>query len=157
MLCLHALSLLLETAIINTMASKKQSHLYQIMTIFNNYTHTHNLLMALCLGLPGQASTRRNIHPLTAIPFIRHPLSSSSICYHQQQPPCSIYMLDNPFPQPLSRSSFVFFLVWGPLLHTPCISSPSRHLFATHAHIIAACSAVMSMLRHLFQTSLSAP
>ena len=43
-------------------------------------------------------------------------------------------MLDSPLWQPLSRSSFVFLLVWVPLLHTPCISSPNHHLFATHAH-----------------------
>ena len=47
-------------------------------------------------------------------------------------------MLDSPFPQPLSRSCLVFLLVWGSLLHTPCISSPNHHLFfASHAHTIA--------------------
>jgi len=30
-------------------------------------THTHNRLTALCLGLSGSASTRRNIHPLTSV------------------------------------------------------------------------------------------
>jgi len=46
-------------------------------------------------------------------------------------PLCSVYMLDNTLVQPLSRSS----LVLDPLLHTPCISSPSHHLlFAAHAH-----------------------
>ena len=65
-------------------------------------------------------------------------------------------MLDSPLPQPLSRSSLVFLLVWGPLLHTPCISSPSHHfLFATHAHTIAACSSVIPTLCHLFLISLS--
>jgi len=50
---------------------------------------------------------------------------SSSIYYNPQYHllqyhlPCSIYMLDSPFPQPLSRSSLVFLLVWDPLLHTP--------------------------------------
>jgi len=29
------------------------------------HTHTHNCLKALCPGLPGWASTRRNIHPFT--------------------------------------------------------------------------------------------
>jgi len=28
------------------------------------HTHIHNRLMALCLGLPGWAGTRRDIHPL---------------------------------------------------------------------------------------------
>ena len=31
------------------------------------HTHTHNCLTAICLGLPGCAGTRRNIHPLTHI------------------------------------------------------------------------------------------
>ena len=49
-------------------------------------------------------------------------------------------MLDSPLWQPLSRSSLVFLLVLHPLLHTPCISSPSHHhLFAAHAHTNAAC------------------
>jgi len=58
----------------------------------------------------------------------------------------------------LSRSSLVFLLVLDPLLHTPCISSPNHHLiFAAHAHTIAACSAVIPMLFHLYLVSLSAP
>ena len=48
-------------------------------------------------------------------------------------------------------------MVWDPLLHTPYISSPNRHLFAAHAHIIAACSAVIPTLCHLYLISLSAP
>ena len=45
------------------------------------HTHTHNCLTALCMGLPGWASNRRNIHPLTPILIVKHPLSTSSI-YH---------------------------------------------------------------------------
>ena len=44
------------------------------------HTHTHHL-MALCLGLPGWAGTKRNIHPLTPILIVRHPLSTFSIYY----------------------------------------------------------------------------
>jgi len=52
---------------------------------------------------------------------------------------------------------FGFLSVWGPLLHTPCISSPSHHLlFTAHAHTIAACSAVIPVLCHLFLIALSA-
>jgi len=41
-----------------------------------------------------------------------------------------------------------------PLLHTPCISSPNHHhLFAAHAHTIAACSAVIPMPCHLYHTT----
>ena len=52
---------------------------------------------------------------------------------------------------------FGLFLVLDPLLHTPCISSPSHHLlFAAHAHTITACSAVIPMLCCLCLVSLSA-
>jgi len=44
-------------------------------------------------GQPGWANTRRNIHPLTLILVINHPLSASSICYNPWHPPCSIYVL----------------------------------------------------------------
>ena len=43
-----------------------------------NAQNTHNRLTALCPGLPRSAGTRRNIHPLTPILFIRYPLSTSS-------------------------------------------------------------------------------
>jgi len=44
--------------------------------------NTHNCLMAVDLGSHGEASTRRNIPPLTHILIIGHPLSSS---LHLQQ------------------------------------------------------------------------
>ena len=47
----------------------------------HTHTHTHNRLTAFCPGLPGQAGTRRNTHPLTPILIIGHPLSTSSIHY----------------------------------------------------------------------------
>ena len=71
---------------------------------------------------------------------------------------CSVYVLDSPLGQPLSRSSLVFLLALDPQLHTPCISSPNhRHLFAAHAHTNAACFAAIPMLCHLYLVSLSAP
>ena len=116
------------------------------------HMHTHiqpfNGLWSLTQG----AGTRRNIHPLTPLLLIRHPLSTSSIYY---DPLCSVYVLDSPFPQPLSRSYLVFLLVLDPLLHTPCISSPNHHLFAAHAHTIAACSVVIPIVCHLYLISLS--
>jgi len=55
-------------------------------------------------------------------------------------------VLDNLFAQPVSKSTLVYRLVWGPPPHTPYISSPSQCLlFATHAHI-AACFAVVHRL-----------
>jgi len=41
----------------------------------------------------------------------------------------------------------VYLLVWSPPPHTPYISSPNQCLlFATHAHTITACFAVVSTL-----------
>ena len=42
-------------------------------------------------------------HPLTPIQIIGHPLSSSSIYNDQWHPLCSLYVLDSPLVQPLSR------------------------------------------------------
>ena len=119
----------------------------------HTHTHTHNRITAFCPGLPG---TKRNIHPLTPILIIGHPLSSSSIYNDTWHPLCSVYELDSPLGQPLSRSSLVFLLALDPQLHTPCISSPNhQYLFAAHAHTNAACFAAIPMLCHLYLDSLS--
>ena len=82
-----------------------------------------------------------------------HPSWTSDILY--QLPPytmihsifCVQFTCLTVLWQPLSGSSSVFLLVLDPLLHTPCISSPSHYLlFAEYAHTNAACSAVIPML-----------
>jgi len=80
----------------------------------------------LCLGLPGWASTRRNIHPLTPILIINHPLPASSIYCDPRNPLCSIYVPSSLFAQSLSKFSLVYLLVWHPPFHTPYISSPNH-------------------------------
>jgi len=48
-------------------------------------------------------------------------------------------------------SSLVYLLVWSPPPHNPYISSSNQCLlFAAHAHTIATCFAVASILYHLF-------
>jgi len=45
-----------------------------------DHTHTHTTVLQLCgfcLGQPGWAGTRRNIHPLTCIVVINHPNTST--------------------------------------------------------------------------------
>ena len=122
------------------------------------HNNNNNHLTAVCPGQPGQAGTRRNIHPLTPILVNVLPLSPLSICNGPRHPLYSAYVLGSPLEQLLSRSSLVFPLVFNPQLHTPCISSPNHHhLFAAHAHTNAACSAAISMLCHLHLVSLSAP
>ena len=58
-----------------------------------------------------------------------------------------MYVLDTLFAQPLSRSSLVYLLAWHPPLHTPYISSANHcFFFATQAHTIATCFAVIPRL-----------
>jgi len=89
-------------------------------------------------------------------------------CGHQSSLICFIHLilsmafsLFNPrawesFPHSLSKFSFVYLLAWHPAFHTPYISSPNRCLlFATHAHTIATCFAVVPRLCHLILVSLS--
>jgi len=77
--------------------------------------------------------------PAQPILIINYPLSASFIYYDPWHPPCLIYVLDRLFAQPLSKSSLA--------ATTSYISSPSHCLFfATHAHTIAACFAVVPRL-----------
>ena len=102
---------------------------------------THNRLTAFDLGLPGYAGTRRNIYPLTPILIIG--------TLYQLPPFTTIHSIL--FVQFACLTVFFNNLSLGPLgldplLHTPCISSANRHLFAAHARPIAAYSAVIPML-----------
>ena len=113
--------------------------------------------MALFPGLPGWAGTRRDIHPLT-------PILISNIVY--QLPPsttihsilfvqfmCLTVLFHNLSPFPLWSSFSTGTLYF--ILHNPYISSPKHHLFATHAHPITTCFAVVPKLCRLFLISLA--
>jgi len=92
-------------------------------------THTHTTIFQLCgfcLGQLGELVPEKNIHPLTPIVVISHPLSASCIYYDPWHPPCSIYMPGSLFPQSLSKLSLIFLLAWHPPLYTPYISSPNH-------------------------------
>jgi len=65
-------------------------------------------------------------------------------------------MLGDLFAQPLSMSFFSLPLAWSPSLHIPYISSPNQCLFfAAHAHAIAACFAVVSIISSIPSLSLN--
>ena len=67
------------------------------------------------------------------------------------QSTCSTVFFHN-----LSKFSLVYLLAWHPTLHTPYISSSNHYLlFATCAHTIATCFAVVLRLCHLILVSLS--
>jgi len=127
----------------------------QKLKIAQNRISTHTLipwLSRFCLGQPGWAGSRRNIHPLTPIVVIIHPLSASSIFYDAWHPLFSIYVTDSLFPQSLSKFSLVYryLLAWHPPLHTPYISLPNHCLlFTAHAHTITTSFAVVLRLSHL--------
>jgi len=115
------------------------------------YTHATILrLSGFCLWQPGWASTRRNIHPLTPIVVINHPLSASSLMIHgiiSVQFTCLSFST-------VSKFSLVCLLALHPPLRTPYISSSSHSLlFAAHAHTIATCFAVVPRLCHLILVS----
>jgi len=130
-------------------------------------THTHTQthtdtrrhilrLSGFCSGQPRWAGNRRNIHPLTPIVVMSHPLSASSICYDPWHPPCSIYITDSISSQCLSKFSLVYLLASYPQLHNLYISSPNHCLlFATHGHTTATCFTVVPRLCHLILVSLS--
>jgi len=98
--------------------------------LLNATTTTISQLSGLCPGQPGWAGTRRNIHSLTPIVVINHPLSASSIFYDPWHPSCSIYVPDSRFQQSVSKFSLVYLLAWHPPLHTPYISSAVSIYFA---------------------------
>ena len=60
------------------------------------------------------------------------------------------------FSTPLSRSSLVYLLVWGPLFHTPYISSPNHHFCNTcpyHCDLFCCSTNVMSSIANLTLSS----
>ena len=114
-----------------TLMTECWTTLTQYSTAITN-NNSNNRFMALCPGLPGWASTRRNTHPPTILIIIQF-LSAFSSTTILDILPVQIYC--NLFAQPLSTSSLVYLLVWSPPPHIPYSSSPNLCLlFATHVH-----------------------
>jgi len=131
-------------------------------------------LRCLPLTFTGKKQADENNHNNTQQPFY-NPLSGTtrvswyqkkhSPTHHPNHHPIfiSFFHLPRSIASPLfklhawqsfcttsSMSSLVYFLVWSPPLHIPYISSPNQCLlFAAHAHTIATCFAVVSILYHL--------
>ena len=110
-----------------------------LQAVFDYYewrTTTITTVLRPFSGTTQVSQHRRNIHTLTAILIINHPLSASSYYYYDpQHPPHSIYVLDSLCTTSL-QVLFGLPQVWNPPLHTPYMySSPNYCLpFATHAH-----------------------
>jgi len=121
-------------------------------------SHQTIILWPFVWDYPGEPVPEETFHPITPILIINYVLSISSIYYDPWHPPCSAYVPDSVFAQPLSKSSLFYLLVWHPPLHTPYISSPNQCLlFATHARTIATCHAVVPRLFHPTPVSLNSP
>jgi len=103
-----------------------------------------------------QVSWYQKKHSPTHIVVINHPLSASSICYHQWHPPCLIYMPHSLFSTIYLQVFFGLPLAWNTPLHILYVSSPNHCLlFAAHAHNIATCFVAVPSLCHLMPVSLS--
>jgi len=119
------------------------------------FTHQHTQpLVRDYPGRPVPEETLTHSHPSWSLDILYQlPPFTTIHCILCAQFMCLTVLFDNLSPL---RSSLVLLLVLGPLLHTPCISSPSHHLlYAAHAHTNAACSAAKPMLCHLYLVSLS--
>jgi len=112
---------------------------------------------AVCPGLPGCASTRRNTHPPTILIIIQS-LSPSSIYYDRWHPPCSNYVL----VIFLHTSLHVRFRL--PLGLEPC-TSYSIHFFTQsvssfcnkcpyHHNLVCSSIKIISFIPSLFLNSL---
>jgi len=128
---------------------------YMIRLIANSTTHNRFTALWILSGTT-RVSWYQKKHSPTHIYHINCPLSASSIYYDPWHPPCSIHELESHFPQSLSKFSLVYLLAWHSPCHTPYISSPNHWLlFATRAHTIATCFAVVPRLCLLMLVSLS--
>jgi len=111
----------------------------------HTHTHTHPFYGSMDfvrdnLGEPVPEETFIHSHLSwsSIVPYLLHP----SVTIHGILPVQSTCL--TVFFHNLSKFSLVFLLAWHPPLYTPYISLPNHcHLFATHAHTIAACFAVV--------------
>jgi len=124
----------------------------------HTHTHTHNRFTAVWI-----------LSVTTWVSWYQKKYSHSPTYRgHQSSLICFIHLLRSTassifYPHALQSFStislevfLVYLLACHPPLHTPYISSPNHYLlFATHAHTIATCFAVVPRLCHLIPVSLS--
>ena len=113
--------------------------------------YTHNCSIALCLGLPGLDSTRRNIHPLTQkkhSPTHTHPdhrTSFINFLHLLRFTAISIYVLGSPLSKPLSSGSLwssswsgTLYFILHAFLH-PITIFFSCNSMVIYKHILSRC------------------
>ena len=128
----HWVNRLRATAEYHSELSSSSNSSVSISTVVT-HTHTHNRLTAFGPGQPRWAGTRRNIHPLTPILIIGHPLSTSPFTTIHSilcvQFTCLTVLFDNLSAGPLWSSSWSWNLNF--ILHTflhPIIIFFSQHM-----------------------------
>jgi len=113
-------------------------------------TTTTTVLQPFVRDYPGEPAPEETLtHPPSWSPSYLYQLLPSATIHSilLVQITCLPIFLHNLSPCPL------YLLVWSLQPHIPYISSPNKCLlFAAHAHTIAACFAVVSILYHLFPT-----
>jgi len=119
--------------------------LYMLLQDRDIVTHTHTTVLWLsgfCLGQPGWASTRRNIHPLTLIVVINHALSASSIYCNPWHLLCSISTnsLQVFFRLPLGLAPSTFYSI---PFFTQSLSS-FRSTYPHHRNLFCCSTEIMS-------------
>jgi len=123
----------------------------------DTHTHTHTTILQLsgfCLRQPGEVvreETFTHSHlSWPSVPYVLHPYTTM----HGILPVQSTHLT---IPSTISvQVSFGLPLGLAFFIHTPYISLPNHCLlFATHAHTIATCFAVVLRLCHLILVSLS--
>jgi len=122
-----------------------------------SFTHTHTQPF----NGPMSGTTRVGRYQKKHLPTHTHPVHQTSFInfLHLLRSIASSFFqftrLTILFRNLCPRPFWSFSWSRDPLLHTPYMSSPNHHLFATHAPTITACFAVIPMLCHLFLISLS--
>ena len=133
---------------------------YNTLNTTTATTHKHTTVLQLygfCLGQPGWAGIRRNIHPLTPIVVINRLLSASSIYYDPWHPPCSIHTRTIFFYN--LSPSFLWSKSWPGTLHFilhtlfhPIIVFLSQHIPIPSQPVLLS---VVPRICHLILVSLS--
>jgi len=142
--------------IVNPRSMLWQDGLFVLLAFFKNIFYTHACAQPFNSSLSG--TTRVGRYQKKRLPTHTHFDYQTS--FYQLPPSAathSILLVQQSFstrPQPLSRTSLAYLLVWNPLPHTPYISSPNHYLlFAKHAHTIATCFVVVPRLCRVFLIS----
>jgi len=125
---------------------------------FTTHTHarTHTHIHTHTQSLSGRGRYQKKHSPTHTHPDHRTSFIFITFLHLLRSLASSLFSLSARQSSLTTSLQVLFGLPLGLELHTPCISSPYHQLlFAAYPHSNAACSAVIPMLCHLYQVSLS--